>query len=447
MVFADVGDVAGTLAEMKVLRIIARLNIGGPAIHTILLTHHMQDLGYETLLVAGQVGAGEGNMSYLAETQGVNPIMIPELGRSVRPCNDLVAFFRIFQLFFKFRPDIVHTHTAKAGTLGRVAALLYNTVQTLTCLALHIRQRISILKFRNRQSTIDNRQSKVVHSFHGHVLRGYFSPFKSRLFQAIERILARFTDVIVVVSAQQKDELCNQFGIGRPQQYRVIPLGFDLTAFRRCESQKGKFRAKLGVSDNATKLVGIIGRLTPIKNHNLFLKGIHNIVEATGDVATRFLIVGDGELRRELEQQALQLDLGKYVFFTGWIKDMIPLYADLDVLALTSDNEGTPVTVIEAMAAGVPVIATDVGGVRELIGDFRLPIEKSNYFNFEVCERGVLVKPGDVEGFADGLQYLLEQPDLCKQMGERGRGYALKHHGKERLIADMDRLYRSLVVN
>ncbi len=445
---------------MRVVRIIARLNIGGPAIHTILLTRHMQRLGYETLLVAGQVAQGEGDMAYLAEAQGLKPVIVPELGRRLWPADDLVALFRILRLFFKFRPQIIHTHTAKAGTLGRIAALLYNTIQSLRSTPLCFLQKISILKFRNRQSTIDNRQSKVVHTFHGHVLRGYFSPFKSRLFQGVERVLARFSDIIVVLSEQQEEELCNDFGIGWPGQYRVIPLGFDLTPFSRCVANRNQFRAQLGlparsfvfagaagVSDNGIRLVGIIGRLTPIKNHRMFLEAIQVLIKTKPDPRTHFLIVGDGELRRDLQDLTQRLCLSDQVVFTGWMKEMAPVYADLDVLALTSHNEGTPVTVIEAMAAGVPVIATDVGGVRGLISDVGFRISELEEGEFEVCERGVLVNPGDVEAFAHGLQYLLEHPDSCKEMGQRGRDYALKHHGKERLIADIDRLYQSLIAD
>ncbi|MBW1795144.1 MAG: glycosyltransferase, partial [Deltaproteobacteria bacterium] len=411
------------------------------------------------------------DMTYLAESQAVKPIIIPQLGRRLRSADDLMAFFRVLRLLFKFRPQIVHTHTAKAGTLGRLAALLYNTVQSLRSTPLCFLQKISIVKIRNPQSAIQNPKSKVVHTFHGHVLRGYFSPFKSRLFQRIEKILAKFTDAIVVVSEQQKEELCRDFGIGRRQQYQVIPLGFDLTPFSRGAADMGQFPARLGPAENSGRLVGIIGRLTGIKNHRLFLEAVQLLTNSKEDNKTRFLIVGDGELRKDLESLTHTLHLEDRVIFTGWMKDLTPLYVDLDVLALTSDNEGTPVAMIEAMAAGVPVVATDVGGVRELIsecgnvlkppgamrnaGDVLKPpgamfssrqaLLTTKAGEFEVCERGILVKPGNVRGFAKGLQYLLERPHVCKQMGQRGREYAMQRHSKERLVADTDRLYRSLL--
>ena len=431
--------------KIRMLRIIARLNIGGPAIHTILLTRSMQTLGYETLLVTGCVGPGEADMIYLAEAQGVRPIIIPQLRRRLQPGDDLVAFFRILHVLFKFRPQVIETHTAKAGTVGRLAAFIYNRAQSSKLKAQSWVRVISQGRVAGAQPGILKQQCKVVHTFHGHVLRGYFSPFKSRLFQKIERSFAKITDTIVVISPQQKEELCNDFGIGRPEQYRIVPLGFDLTAFRQCNMKKSTFRACLGLTDKGIKLVGIIGRLTSIKNHHLFLESVQLLVRTKKDTRIRFLIVGDGELRKDLETLTQQLGVADRVVFTGWVKEMAPVYADLDVLALTSHNEGTPVTVIEAMAAGVPVIATDVGGVRELIADGALANPKSKDVRFEVCERGVLVKPGDVEGFAKGLEYLLEHPDLGKEMGQRGKEYAMERHSKERLVADMDLLYRSLL--
>ncbi len=431
---------------MRVVRIIARLNIGGPAIHTILLSRHMRELGHETLLVAGQVGPHEGDMSYLAEAEGVRPVVLTKLGRRLLPVNDLMTFFRILKILFKFQPDIAHTHTAKAGALGRVATLFYNLAHSSKLLTQSLIRKLMPNKAAQHPKTnTDRGRCKVVHTFHGHVLRGYFSPFLSRLFQLIEAILARFTDIIVVVSKQQKVELYNNFGIGREEQYRIVPLGFDFLPFAECSESRGRFKAHLGLPENEFKLVGTVGRLTQIKNHSLFLKAAQKLKIAEGDKKTRFLIVGDGELRAELEAQTQQLAIADRVIFTGWIGNLSPLYANLDVLALTSNNEGTPVAVIEAMAAGVPVLATDVGGVRELVSDRGMRNLELEQGEFEVCERGVLVQPGDAEGFAKGLQHLLGNPDLCKKMGQRGRKHAREHHSRERLVSDMDRLYRSLM--
>jgi glycosyltransferase involved in cell wall biosynthesis len=433
-------------SKIKVLRVIARLNIGGPAIHSILLTRYLDSLDYKTLLVAGQVGLEEGDMSYLAEAEGVKPVIISKLGRRLKFLDDLIAFVRLLQLFMNFRPHIVHTHTAKAGALGRVAAGVYNLIQGIKFRFRSKSQVLHAEQTADSKSQNTDKECKVVHTFHGHVLRGYFSPFKSSLFRFVERILAKLTDVIVVVSEQQKHELVTSLGIGIQKQYAVVPLGFELTSFGQCSRSKHKFSKSLGFAENRVRLVGIVGRLTPIKNHHLFLEAARLVTNIYGDDNTRFLIVGDGELRADLENVTEQLALVDQVIFTGWIRDLPSLYADLDILALTSNNEGTPVAVIEAMAAGVPVVATDVGGVRELISDFEFRILESEDSDFEVCERGILVKRGDVEGFAKGLHYLLEHPDVCTEMGRRGRQYAMEKHTAERLVSDMDKLYQSLLI-
>jgi glycosyltransferase involved in cell wall biosynthesis len=459
-----------SFSRIKVLRIIARLNIGGPAIHTILLSRRMESLGYETLLAAGQVGPEEGDMGYLADAEGVKPVILPKLGSRLQPFDDLWVFVRILRLMFDLRPHIVHTHTAKAGAVGRMAALIYNKVQGVRHRAQgFISRMIPSKRAQEPKEKVTNTKCKIVHTFHGHVLHGYFSRFKSKLFQLVERILAKFTDAIVVVSEQQKEELCWKFGVGRPEQYRVVPLGLDLRPFESASESKGKLKSDLGLSENGESFVGVVGRLTSIKNHSLFLEAIRFLLAEKREIRARFLIVGDGELRKDLEEMTTELALTDRVIFTGWIKDLKSLYADLDVLALTSNNEGTPVAVIEAMAAEVPVIATDVGGVRELISDCvrppRLPvpsivagnppqagdggqgfrISELSEEEFEICERGVLVRKGDVKGFAKGLKYLLEHPEECREMGKRGRKYALEKHTTERLVSDMDMLYRSLL--
>jgi len=432
--------------KIKVLRIIARLNIGGPAIHTILLSSHLERMGYQTLLVAGQVSPAEGDMNYLAKAEGVEPVIITRLGRRLLPLSDLVAFLRILPLLFSWRPHIVHTHTAKAGAVGRVAAAVYNAVQGARHRAQGlVRRTIRRQGTQGQRESINNEKCKVVHTFHGHVLHGYFSNFKSRLFQLIEKILAKCTDVILVVSEQQREELCTKFLVGRPGQYRVVPLGLDLSLFEKASESRGNLRSDFGLTDNGGNLVGIVGRLTAIKNHRLFLESVSALMKENTDTNARFLIVGDGELRNHLETMVKALALEDRVIFTGWIRDLGPLYANLEVLAVTSDNEGTPVAVIEAMAAGVAVIATDVGGVRELIADCGLRISELSEGEFEICERGLLVKKGDVNGFAKGLKYLLENPKVRKEIGTRGRKYALAHHTTEKLVSNMDMLYRSIL--
>ena len=431
--------------KIKVLRVIARLNIGGPAIHTILLSSQLERLGYETILVTGQVESDEGDMNYLAKEEGVEPVIIPRLGRRLLPLSDLVVFLRILRLLFSWRPHIVHTHTAKAGAVGRAATAVYNGVQNFKIKVQGWLQKFSRARFNNTQVWIMNERCKVVHTFHGHVLSGYFSPLRSKFFQFIEKMLAKRTDAIVVLSEQQKDELCNKFGIGRPEHYRVVPLGLDLSPFERASESKGKLMSSLGLIENGENLVALVGRLTAIKNHRLFLESIRVLMQENGDTRASFLIVGDGELRKDLEKMTAELALKDRVVFTGWIKDLRTLYADLDVLAVTSNNEGTPVAAIEAMAAGVAVIATDVGGVRELISERGTQKAELAEGEFEICERGVLVRKGDAEGLAKGMKYLLEHPKACREMGRRGQEYALRNHNIERLVADMDQLYQTLL--
>ena len=431
--------------KIKILRVIARLNIGGPAIHTILLSSHLEKLGYQTLLVAGQVGPEEGDMNYLAKAEGVEPVIIPRLGRRLLPLADLVTFLRILGLLFNWRPHIVHTHTAKAGAVGRVAAAVYNGVQSFKFKVQSWLNRFSRGRFDNTQISVINSRCKVVHTFHGHVLRGYFSPLESKFFQLIEKMLAKFTDIIVVVSKAQRKELFGKYGIGKPEQYRVIPLGLNLSSFIQETKKKNGLRSDLGLSGNGESLVAIVGRLTAIKNHRLFLESVSALTRKNSEARSRFLIVGDGELRKDLERMTRELALMDRVIFTGWIRDLGPLYEALDVLAVTSNNEGTPVAVIEAMAAAVAVIATDVGGVRELISDFRFRISELSEAGFEICERGILVRKGDVRGFAEGLKYLLEHPETGREMGQRGQEYAKQNHTMERLVADMDKLYQSLL--
>ena len=434
-----------SFSKIKVLRIIARLNIGGPAINTILLSRYMGSLGYETLLVAGQVGSDEGDMSYMAEAEGIKPVILAKLGRRLKPLNDLLALFTILRIIFNFRPHIVHTHTAKAGAVGRAGAAVYNGVQSFKFKVQSWVHSFSRGTFNNTQVSIINDRCKVVHTFHGHVLSGYFSPLKSKFFQLIEKMLAKFTDAIVVVSEAQRTELFGKYGIGKPGQYRVIPLGLNLGRFSQATQEKGGLRSDLGFSRNGESLVAIVGRLTAIKNHSLFLESVSALMKENSGTRARFLIVGDGDLREDLEKMTAELALKDRVVFTGWMKDLRALYADLDVLAVTSNNEGTPVAVIEAMAAGVPIIATDVGGVRELISERGTQNVELEEGEFEVCERGILVKKGNVEGFAKGLHYLLENPKVRKEIGARGRKYALAHHTKEKLMSNMDMLYRSLL--
>lgn len=399
----------------KIVRIIARLNVGGPAKHVVWLTSGLEEAGYQSLLVAGTVPEGEEDMSYFAEQTGVTPLYIPEMSREIS-LKDAITTWKLFRLLRRERPDIVHTHTAKAGTVGRVAGFFYRWLTP------------GVLVGRPRPC-------KFVHTYHGHVFHSYYGHLKTGVFLAVERFLAKCaTDRILVVSEQQKAEINQTFRVGRQDQFRVVRLGLDLGIFANHESRRARFREELGVDDE-TVLVGIVGRLTEIKNHEMFLQS----AARTKFENVRFVIVGDGSLRETLEQQARSLLLEKKVIFAGGRKDPEYFYPALDICALTSRNEGTPLTLIEAMANARPVIATSVGGVVDLLGAV---VEKGDY---NVCERGISVRPYDVDGFAAGLGRLIEDKSLRANLGRRGLEFVDHNYRKERLLEDIQDLYGQLL--
>lgn len=378
--------------QPRVVRIIARLNIGGPALHVTHLTAGLAER-YPTLLVAGQVSNGEGDMSGVARDKGVDVYSLPELGRSIRPWDDLLVFVKLFRLLRRVRPEIVHTHTAKAGTVGRLAALA---------------ARVPVR----------------VHTFHGHVFRGYFGRWTTRLFLWTERLLARTTTRIVTVSESQADELAGEFRICPRDHIRVIPLGLELDRFlpERTAHLRDELRAEIAAGDEP--VVSIVGRLVPIKNHDLFL-AMAAALTAQGRACT-FLIVGGGEEEARLRARAADLGIADRVRFLGWRTDLERIYAGSDMVVLTSHNEGTPVCLIEAMAAGRPVIATDVGGVRDVLEGGRL---------------GRLVPPGDAEALAGAVTRLLDDPDLRSELQRRGASAAPARFGVHRLLTDVSALY------
>jgi glycosyltransferase involved in cell wall biosynthesis len=382
----------------KIVRIITRLNIGGPAIHVTLLSSSLSGNGYEDILLIGSEGPSEGSMKQFAEDKGVRLFRIPEMSREISPLNDFKAFMRILHIMRREKPDIVHTHTAKAGTLGRLAAI---------CAGIPIR----------------------VHTFHGHIFDGYFSPAKARIFLMIEKTLAFFTDKVVVVSQSVKDEITDKLKVTSRNKCAVIPLGFELDKFLDCDMLKGDLRKEYGLSGK-TFLVGIVGRLVPIKNHMMFFDMARMLIDVCKIEDIRFIVVGGGELAEELRKYVVKSKLEKYVIFTGWRQDLPRVYADLDVVTMTSLNEGTPVSLIEAMACGRAIVATDVGGVRDILDEE---------------ETGLLVQSGDTAGFAGKVASLLRDEHKRAEFGARGRKSAVKKYSKERLIGDIRALYEELL--
>jgi glycosyltransferase involved in cell wall biosynthesis len=381
---------------IRVARVIARLNIGGPAQHVTLLTAGLDQTRFVTTLITGVVGEREGDFTEAARARGVEPVVIPELGRAIRPSRDLVVLCKLVRLFRRLRPDIVHTHTAKAGALGRLAARMAGVPVT-------------------------------VHTFHGHVLEGYFSPAATRTFLAIERWLARGTDRLVTVSPRLRTQLL-AMGIGRPDQVEVVPLGLDLGRFRLGRGASAPaLRASLGLAPG-TPLLGSVGRLVPIKDHPTLFRAVAQL-EADGEAA-HLVVVGDGEDRPALARLAQALGVSARVHFLGWRADLETILNELDVVICSSRNEGTPVALIEAMAAGVAVLSTEVGGVADLVTH---------------GETGWLVPPGDPSAMAGAIRRLLAEPNLRARLAAAGRGVALDRHDVTRLIARIERLYTGLI--
>ncbi|MBC6935940.1 MAG: glycosyltransferase family 1 protein [Chloroflexi bacterium] len=377
---------------IRVMNIITRLNVSGPSRYVTLLAARFGPPDYQSLLVCGTPDPGEGDMRYYAEQLGVEPVWIPELGRSLHPRHDLTTLRKLRQLIQDFQPDIVHTHTSKAGFIGRLAA---------------------------RQSGVP----VIIHTFHGHIFRGFFNPLLSQGFIRLERLAAGWSDTLITLTDGLRRELAEQYRIARKKQITVLPLGLDLEQFALTPRRMGDFRAAWNIPPDAP-LIGTVGRITAIKNQALFLEAAARVREAFP--AARFVIVGGGELRPQIEARAAELGLRETVILTGWQRELAAIYSDLDALVISSRNEGTPVPVIEALAAGCPVVATAVGGLPDLLDGGRL---------------GTLVEPGSAAALANGILEALRHPP---DTGEAQR-VMLDRYSIDRLVQDMDGLYRGLL--
>ncbi len=405
---------------MKILRIIARLNVGGPARHVVWLTKKLDPSKFQSVLIAGTVPDGEEDMSYFAAENGVEPIYIAELSRELSP-KDIVSLYKIYREIKRQKPDIIHTHTAKAGTVGRIAAFLYKWLTPGTLIW--------------RPRTV-----KVVHTFHGHVFHSYYGAAKTRLFLLIEKALARFaSDRIVVITPQQLNEIHEKFGVGSRGQFSVIPLGIDLGAYSNAIQNRNLLRSEIGAADDEI-VVGFTGRLTEIKNIPLLIDVAKRYTATVKEPKLRFVIVGDGNLREELERSAAELIEDGTLTFLGNRDDVSRLLPGFDIIALTSKNEGTPLSLIEAMAAGVPLISTAVGGVVDLVGETD---EKKE--GFRICQRGVAVDDPDSEHFLNGLIYLAKDGKLRERLSEDSAAFVNANYSVDRLSTDIASLYRELV--
>lgn len=385
----------------RVLRIINRLNLGGPTFNASYLSRYLPN-EYETMLVAGMKDETEASSDFIPKSMGLEPVYIRSMHREIDPFKDRKAYREIRDIIDRFKPDIVHTHAAKAGALGRLAAH-------------HAKVPV------------------ITHTFHGHVFHSYFNPVKTNLFLKIERYLASRSNRIITISKKQKEEIGTDFQVAPPEKIEIIPLGFDLSRFQeQVEEKRVNFRKMWNIEDD-TVAIGIIGRLVPIKNHPMFLKAIKDL-QAKTKRKFKALIIGDGEGRAETEALARELGLlsgnDPTVIFTSWIKDVDVANAGLDIVALTSFNEGTPVSLIEAQAANKPVVSTRVGGVEDIILE---------------GETGLLCEVDDHNLLTKHLLSLLEHDEKRNKMSLKGYNHVREKFGYQRLVNDVHHLYEKLL--
>jgi glycosyltransferase involved in cell wall biosynthesis len=385
--------------RVKVLRVIARLNVGGPALHVAYLTEGLAARGYDTTLVAGSLAHGEQSMAYVARQRGARIVTLPHLAREVSPLNDLLAVRHLAKLIRAERPQILHTHTAKAGAVGRVAALLAG----------------------------DARPPIVVHTFHGHVLRGYFNPAATLMFRTLERWLASVTTRLIAVSPEVRDDLV-RLGVAPREKFTVIRLGIELDErVGADEEARRETRRRMGIAPDAF-VVGWVGRMTAVKRTDDVLLAFKGVLDR--DVDAWLCLIGDGPDRPRLERRAHDLGIVRRCLFVGYQDDVAPYYEAIDALLLPSVNEGTPVSVIEALAAERPAVATRVGGVPDVVRD---------------GVDGYLVDVGDADTLAERLVELAGDPGKRDAMGREGRKRVLERYAVDRLVDDVDVLYRELL--
>ena len=389
------------MKKIKVLRIINRFNIGGPTFHVTLLTKFLSE-EYETLLVGGVPDEGESDSLHVLNEYGVKPIVLKELQRNPSLSSDRKAYKKIKKIIQEFKPDIVHTHAAKAGALGRRAAYKCGV-------------------------------PVIIHTFHGHVFHSYFGKAKTAVFKQIERNLAKKSTGIIAISEEQKTELGEIHKICQPQKIKVIPLGLDLKKFNenKLENRRNiREQFNLNVDDVA---IGIIGRLAPVKDHLFFLDVIELIKNNT-TTKVKVFIIGDGSERTHIEEKARVLNelFGKFIYFTSWIEDIAPINHGLDIVCLSSKNEGTPVSLIEAQAAGVPVVSTDVGGVKDIVVD---------------GETGFIVPKNDLTAYSQRLLELIENNGLREKMATKGWSHVGRKFHYSTLIKNITNYYKELMQN
>ena len=394
---------------IRVLRIVNRMIIGGPIFNVSYLSKYLAP-DFETVLVSGQKEEAEEDSEFIAKNLGLIPLHVESMKKSLtEPWNDIAAYKEIKKIIKEFKPHIVHTHAAKAGFVGRLAALHCNV-------------------------------PVILHTFHGHYFHSYFSKFKTNTLLNIERYLAKKTDGIIAISPEQVTDLSSIYKVTKPSKTFLVPLGLDLEKFsQNAEAKRQAFRQEFAIDDD-TICVGIIGRIVPVKNHGFFNQVAKNVLDAGLKTKVKFFIIGDGENRLDIEKNIQDLgiaytnehqkDSSKDIIFTSWRKDMDAVLAGLDIIALTSLNEGTPVTLIEAQASKKAIVSTNVGGI-----NFVVDANKSAY----------LVDKTDIDGFTEKLIQLIESPTLRLQMGECGYNHVIQQFSVHRLVNDTKNLYYKLL--
>ncbi|MFA7029450.1 MAG: glycosyltransferase family 4 protein [Candidatus Cloacimonadaceae bacterium] len=375
--------------KKKIVRIISRLCIGGTSVHVSLLSYHFNNDNWESILVAGVTSENEGDMIYLPKRYGIEPIIIKSMGREISLWKDFLSEIQLIKLLKKEKPDIVHTHTSKAGTLGRIAAILTGVPQ-------------------------------IYHTFHGHTFEGYFSPLKTKIFIKIERFLARFSTKIIAISERQKEDLV-RFKIAKPDKITIIPLGFDFSRLLPYDKEQ-KLRQKLNLGPD-TITIALIGRVTAIKNPFLFIYIANEVLKQRKNV--HFLIIGDGELTEDCKNLVNKLGIQDFVSFTGFIEDLKLIYGSVDIVCITSINEGTPVSLLEAMACQKIVISTPVGGVPDFVKN------KENGF---LCN-------ANVKAFTEQIIYCLNNFKNLDYVRKQAANDVLSKYSINRLFNDLEHLY------
>lgn len=394
----------------RILRIHNRLVIGGPTLNVLNLTRYLQP-DFETMLVVGEKESHEQDAKELSRKMGIVPVVIPEMGRSIHPLKDYSTYHRLKKIIKEFEPDIVHTHAAKPGAVGRFAAAT-------------------------------SKVSVIVHTYHGHVFHSYFNKLKTQVFLNIERTMGRRSDALIAISNEQKRELVEDFRIAAASKFRLIPLGFDLQKFGEgYEEKRQSFRQEFNIADDEIA-IGIIGRLVPVKNHELFLEAISYVLKNSAKKIRAF-IVGDGETRQQLQSKAIALnipftaagekhDKPRPLHFTSWRTDIDTINAGADIICLTSLNEGTPVSLIEAQAANKPIVSTRVGGIKDIV------IEG---------ETALLSDIDDRQSFCNNLLKIVEDNSFRNRLGKNGADFVMERFSVQRLANDFRQLYMELLQN